>query len=67
MKKILDSNLIYWSSKLIILNIDILRVEIKVEMHYISDWNIKLEYLRLDKIGINTQNISWSFVNMLNI
>lgn len=36
-------------------------------MHYISDWNIKLEYFKLDKIGINTQNISWSFVNMLNI
>lgn len=24
-------------------------------MHYILDWNIKIEYLRLDQIGINTQ------------
>lgn len=24
-------------------------------MHYILDWNIKLEYLILDQIGINTQ------------
>lgn len=24
-------------------------------MHYILDWNIKLEYLRLDQIEINTQ------------
>lgn len=26
-------------------------------MHYILDWNIKLEYLRLDQIGINTDKI----------
>lgn len=41
--------------KINILKINILKVQIKVEMHYILDWNIKLEYLRLDQIGINTQ------------
>lgn len=41
--------------KIDILKINILKVQIKVEMHYILDWNIKLEYLRLDQIGINTQ------------
>lgn len=29
-------------------------------MHYILDWNIKLEYLILDQIGINRQNICWN-------
>lgn len=41
--------------KIDILKINILKVQIKVEVHYILDWNIKLEYLRLDRIGINTQ------------